>query len=151
MAPVPLSKAEYMRRLIPRPISFHLAKKQENAFNLGHQTTEIGDEIDKTTAASHETLCSYNIIRKVAEWEKPARAGAGLHNLGNTCYLNSVIQCLTHTAPLAGLCLNGYFEKSLKIPNESSLKIFVQHVKRALAKQGGGSFAPKSRHLFSSV
>ena len=48
----------------------------------------------------------FPVERLSLKWERARRVGAGLHNLGNTCFLNSTMQCLTYTPPLANYLLS---------------------------------------------
>eukprot|EP00111_Clytia_hemisphaerica_P005319 TCONS_00015364-protein len=45
-------------------------------------------------------------------WKESRKIGPGLVNLGNTCFLNSVLQVLTYTPPLLNYILTGYHKKN---------------------------------------
>ena len=46
------------------------------------------------------------------KWNQVHRIGSGLQNLGNTCFLNSTLQCLTYTAPLTNYMLSREHSKT---------------------------------------
>ncbi|THU57528.1 hypothetical protein C4D60_Mb03t04470 [Musa balbisiana] len=64
------------------------------------------------------------------------RIGAGLANLGNTCFLNSVIQCLTYTEPFAAYLQSGKHKSSCHTTGFCAMCALQNHVITALQSSG---------------
>lgn len=70
------------------------------------------------------------------KWNQVHRIGAGLQNLGNTCFLNSALQCLSYTAPLANYMLSREHSKTCHEPGFCMLCTMQNHITQVFANSG---------------
>lgn len=70
------------------------------------------------------------------KWERVYRVGAGLHNLGNTCFLNATVQCLTYTPPLANYLLSKEHSRNCHQGSFCMLCVMQNHIVQAFANSG---------------
>ncbi|XP_052467084.1 ubiquitin carboxyl-terminal hydrolase 42 [Carassius gibelio] len=91
-------------------------------------TSGDGIALPQKVLFSPERLC--------LKWNQCHRVGAGLHNLGNTCFLNSTLQCLTYTAPLANYMLTREHSKTCHEPGFCMMCTMQNHIIQVFANSG---------------
>jgi len=125
-------------------------RKMQEAHKAAQQVTKRGSGKNKIDTSSKGSGTS--IMQSPSElWSsegrcKIIRGRTGLRNLGNTCYLNAVLQCLSHIKPFRNMFYNGYQAGMPALPElqrttttqcyeELKDKSGFQHLKRTAAKK----------------
>lgn len=82
---------------------------------------------------------------KTNDWQSAEKVGGGLINVGNTCFLNSVLQCLTYCPPLYNYLVksDGGHSSSCKINQFCMLCEMERHIRR-IKSSNGTSIKPVS-------
>ncbi|XP_030456379.1 ubiquitin carboxyl-terminal hydrolase 23 [Syzygium oleosum] len=159
LAPFAPSGSSSSPALFQRRIEFHPARKHFNGYGSGGGDFKIEtlnpsapQPAGKLAGSGSGQASGKRVdgLELVEGWLDPElsfgasvqRIGAGLENLGNTCFLNSVLQCLTYTEPLAAYLQSGKHQNSCRINGFCALCAIQKHVSRAL-KSTGRILAPK--------
>ncbi|XP_053911788.1 ubiquitin carboxyl-terminal hydrolase 36-like [Cuculus canorus] len=78
----------------------------------------------------------FPVERLSMQWQRTHQIGAGLKNLGNTCFLNSTVQCLTYTPPLANYLLSREHSRTCQQGEFCMLCTMEKHILQVFSSSG---------------
>uniref|UniRef100_A0A672HST8 Ubiquitin carboxyl-terminal hydrolase n=1 Tax=Salarias fasciatus TaxID=181472 RepID=A0A672HST8_SALFA len=98
-------------------------------------------------STGHTALCSRDLRRgrvrepsllvSTCSRERHPSIGAGLRNVGNTCFLNSVLQCLTYTPPLVNYMMTLEHSTTCVESGFCMMRIIQNHIDEVFINAGG--------------
>lgn len=119
-AKAPDSHLEHLKsRYVPLNRAYKQPVTMETNGNDGSKVclseeNEVAQSGEQSDGIPKPNVVLYDARQLVMGWKETRSVGCGLGNLGNTCFLNSVLQCLTYTPPLFNYVTSGQHNKRCK-------------------------------------
>lgn len=137
-----------------RRIEFVTAKRVRVVGETATQDSAATGAAAAATARQKKVLVEKDAVERLLGWRQAKKIGPGFANLGNTCYLNSVLQCLSYTPSLAQYLLQKDVQASLLGANSSSnskLQLSSKHHNNNNGSGGGFCALRVMARLLQSV
>lgn len=105
-------------------------RNKNNKYGGNNNQQQPSKKIEKINTTVKAPL--FNKSKLFSTWKINRKIGPGYVNGQNTCFLNSVLECLTYTPPLAQQMLKEEHRKQCRMDGFCALCAMEVHVRRCL-------------------